>query len=292
MHKFVSVGSSRPHLSVVLHDSDLFFKELMDKISNLTEKEFYNWLDNDYNFCYLAMWLHPQTSYPLFDPKAKLITIRKRSAFQFAITSMKHAWPNYKDLRSAMLIQYEPLFRVNSNYLFNQCCNKHDRDVLSGRYLSMKLPFYHENSMVTTYDLKMKRRQNQEVSKVIFRGNRMGYISESVKYELTPAQIFKSYRGFVPYGLCYAIDALETVIPSDLSKMCVLYLLHPEAQIDLRNNEVCRILDFKYPLFTKKRKQIYSYDDDNENDDDENDDNENENDDNNSKFYFPFSIHQ
>jgi hypothetical protein len=255
MHKFVSVDLSRPHLSVVLHDSNLFFKELMDKISNFTEKEFYDWLNNYYNFCYLSTWIHPQTAYHLFDPKAKLSTIRKRCDHEMAIQSIKHVWPNYKDLRSAMLIQYEPLFRSNSNYLFNQCCNKYDRDVLSSRYLSMKMPFYYTYSIVTTYDLKMKRGQKQEVSKVIFKvGHKLtpAQIFQSpsgfVSYELTPAQIFQSPSGFVPYGLCYVMDALETLIPSDLSKMCVLYFLHPEAGIELHENEVCRIFDFKYPV--------------------------------------------
>lgn len=250
MHKFVNSSS----FSVVSRDSNLFYQEIVAKIYSLTKNEFYKWLESDPNFCYLAMWLHPKTAYSLFDTKAKIIPMRNRSNYSYTVKLFMNIW-NYETLRDTMIERHELFFRANSDYLFRQACNKYDRDVLSSRYLYMNLPFYYNGDMICKYKIKSKREKNnsgvKEVSKIIFEGRlfrptfRPAGDMPLTTYQISISKVFQS-SGFIPYGLCYAIDALEEILPIDICYMCVSYFLHPKAFEDLRDNEPHRILDFVY----------------------------------------------
>ena len=254
MNKFIPYSPSNPPLAVISNDKDMFCHMIINHIKEFTEKDFYNWLGNDINFCYLVMWLHPQTSYTLFDSRAKIIAMRKRSDYEHAIRMLKSTW-NYKDLINTIISKYGDFIRMNSDYIFNQYRNKYERIELSKRYLEYKLPFYYNRKLVDTYSLKYNRQK--EVTSVVFIPPKLAWGRPSITEQTMKIETIFSNHGFIPYALCHLFDVLR-FLPDELCKMCVKYFLHPEASYDLSRNEECRVFEFDYPE-TKKRKNPAQY---------------------------------
>jgi hypothetical protein len=257
MNKFIPYNSANPPLPVISNDRDTFYRLIISRIRGSSEEEFYTWLEKDANFCYLALWLSPRTSYLLFDEKAKLIFMRTQSDYAEAIRVLKSTWKSRGELIDKILSKYADMIRTNSDHIFNQYRNKYERVELSKRYLELHLPFYYNETLVDTYTLKYNRAK--EVSSVVFTQWRFPWwISTKPSSQPLTEQtlkieaIFSTNCGFIPYALCHVFDVLD-FLPEELCTMCVRYFLHTSCAYDLIRNEKCRILDFDYPQPKKRR---------------------------------------
>lgn len=238
MQKLVNIKPHQPNLAIISNNKNLFYEELKQKIHTLTEDDFYKWIVEDINFCYLLLWLHPVTSVRLFGTQSKVINMTSRHDYDNAIRQFKRYWPNYKLLINAMFERFEFILRIQSDNIFSRYRSKYEKDIYSHAYLKLKLPFECDRSIVSKYDLELNK--NNDVRRVIvqWEPSPTHPIIHTVahrlvdpvthKIKLSMADIHR--RGFVPYGLYFVYEELKDVIPFELFRLCVLYYLDNDSK--------------------------------------------------------------
>jgi hypothetical protein len=217
MNKFVTHSAKHPNFAVISNNKNLFFDQLKSSIQNLSSDEFYDWIINDVNMCYLLLWLHPVTSVQLNHKQSKVINMKHRSNYERAIRDFKKCWPDYTQLMNEMFDKFEFILRRMSDHIFAQYRYKYEHDMYVHEYLKLKLPFYYNQKIVQMYGLQLKRTGDVKSVDIIRTFPNSPHVTTN----------HISTNGFVPVGLCIVYNQLKEHIPIELFRICVMYYLDP-----------------------------------------------------------------
>lgn len=250
MQKLLKIDPKQYNLAIISNDKNLFFEDLKLKIRSLSSDEFYDWIVNDINMCYLLLWLHPVTSIRLFGTQSKVINMTSRHDYEKAIRDFKRYWPDHTRLISVMFERFEFILRIESDNLFSRHRSKYEKDMYSHTYLKLKLPFQFMQNIICNYNVKLNK--NDDVRRVIYTdpwiskptpitddnihptAHRLAQINSN-KLMASVSEIHRN--GFIPYGLCMVYDELKSIIPFELFRLCVLYYVRIDDWERRRNIE-------------------------------------------------------
>lgn len=238
MQKLVNIKPNQPTLSIISNNKNLFYEELKQKIHTLTENDFYQWIVDDINFCYLLLWLHPITSMGLFNTRSKVINMTSRHDYESAIRQFKQYWPDHTLLINAMFERFEFILRIQSDNIFSKYRSNYEKDLYSHSYLKLKLPFECDRGFISKYDVELNK--NNEVRRVVvpWAPSRTNPIIHTITHRLADSETHKiklsiadiHRRGFIPYGLYMVYEELKDVIPFELFRLCVLYYFEKDSK--------------------------------------------------------------
>jgi hypothetical protein len=234
MNRIIPYSKDAP-LPIVMRDKEMFFQNVITSIKSMTSDQLFNWLRADYNFCYLASWLHPQTAHVFLSQNAKALPMRSQHFYKNSVDTMSKIW-NAQALSEAIITTYQCQLRHWSDFWFGNYCNKFDRDNFSINYIYYKLPFYFNDTLISNYNLKTTR--TQENVTICFQPNKP-LPQTCIKFK-----DLRKHRIYIPFGLFYAVEALDHYkLCEDIIRMCTLYVLKPNIEY-LKYNEGNRILSW------------------------------------------------
>lgn len=225
MNKLLAIVGDCPPTSIVTRDFERFYKEMMDKLYTLNRTALFDWLKQDYNICYMALWLHPITSVMLFDPKAKLLSVRTQGDFERGLHALNTIWTSHTDLLDALVKTFPHCFRVTAKQWYDYYLNKWERSTMIQEYLKWNLPIYYPmyGHLISTYSVRQKRN-----------GNIVAIYTSSWNTTLA------KFSGHIPYAICFMLEPLKEWLPKDIIRLCVLYAL-PSTSLMLETYQKHRI---------------------------------------------------